>query len=47
MFIHIKQFMCEVRIQVTKLKLEILTNLANSSNISSLLREFQSYNMGS
>lgn len=29
--------------QIKLLKLEILTNLANESNISSILREFQTY----
>jgi len=46
---HIKQFYVRGSdpSHVKILKLEILTNLANSSNISSLLREFQSYINGS
>ena len=46
---HIKQFYVRGSdpSHIKILKLEILTNLANSSNISSLLREFQSYITGS
>ena len=45
---HIKQFYVRGSdpSHIKILKLEILTNLANSSNISSLLREFQSYIRG-
>ena len=46
---HIKQFYVRGSdpSHVKILKLEILTNLANTGNISSLLREFQSYINGS
>ena len=46
---HIKQFYVRGSdpSHVKILKLEILTNLANTGNISSLLREFQSYITGS